>query len=702
MKKLGLICVAGMMAVMLAGAGARGAQAQAGKAATKASAETAKAEAPKPLPPGLDTEWLDTSVNPCTNFYQYACGNFLKHNPVPADLPMIAPYILIYEHTQAVLHQLLEQEAVDSASRTPDEQKIGDYYATCMDTPKIYAEGLKPIEPGLRQIADLKAKEDLTPLLAHLQMINVGAFFSYGEQQDFKNAEDQIAVVDQGGLGLPERGYYLRTDPHSVETRQKYVQYVTTMLHLAGEPEAQAASDAQTVLNFETALAKISMSVTERRDPKKVYHMLPVTELTTLAPVIDWPELMKLTDTPKVTQLNVTEPDYFKGLQGLIEQTDLGTIKTYLKWQYLHAMPSWTLPKAMDEATFAFYGHYLEGDQVQPVRWKRCVSATSGAMGMAVGKVYVKQNFSPAQRAYMVKMVHGIETAMGQDIEDVSWMSAATKTKAEAKLHMVRDKIGYPYKWRDYSKLKIVRGDAVGDAMRAAEFENHRELNKIGKPVNRDEWGMSPQTVNAYYNPSMNDINFPAGYLQSPEYNPQSTDAENYGHIGATVGHELTHGFDDQGRLFDGHGNMIEWWTPADATNYKKQASCIVNEYSGFTAVGNLKVNGKLTEGENIADNGGLRLAYMAFLADAQRKGIDLHKKDKYGYTPIQEFFLAFAQDWCGEMRPALTRLLVQTDPHAPDNIRANGTVQNMPQMGKAFGCKVGDPMMPKQTCRVW
>ncbi len=691
MKKLNCIFMSALMTAVLPAMGGGAARAQ-----------TASAEAPKPLPPGLDTEWMDTSANPCTNFYQYACGNFLKHNPIPADLPMIAPYILIYVHTQAVVHQLLEQAAVDSPSRTPDEQKIGDYYATCMDTQKIYAEGLKGLDPGLKRIADLKSKNDLTPLLAHFQLTNVGAFFDYSEQQDFKNAQDQIAVVDQGGLGLPERGYYLRTDPHSVETRQKYEQYVTTMLQLAGEPEAKAASDAKTILDFETALAKVSMSVTERRDPKNVYHIMTVTELAKLAPVIDWTDLMKLTNTPPVTSLNVANPDFFKGMQALIESTDLATIKTYLKWQYIHAQPSWTLPKAMDEATFNFYGRYLLGQPEQQVRWKRCVSATDGALGRAVGKVYVEKNFTPEQRAYMVTMVHDIEAAMGQDIEDVSWMSAETKAKAEAKLHMVRDKIGYPNHFRDYSKLTIVRGDAIGNVMRAAEFENHRELNKIGKPVNRDEWGMSPQTVNAYYNPSMNDINFPAGYLQSPEYNPDSTDAENFGHIGATVGHELTHGFDDQGRLFDGHGNLISWWTPADGEHYKQQASCIVDEYSNFTAVGDLKVNGKLTEGENIADNGGLRLAYMAFLADAQRKGIDLKKKDANGFTPIQEFFLAFGQDWCGEMRPALTRLLVQTDPHSPDRIRANGVLQNMPEMGKAFGCKVGDPMMPAHPCRVW
>jgi endothelin-converting enzyme/putative endopeptidase len=684
----------GLMAAMVFAMGAGVARAQ--------TTDGMSAEMAKPLPPGLDTQWMDTTADPCNDFYQYACGNFLKQNPIPADLPMIAPYILIYVHTEDVLHRLLEQAAVDNPSRSPDEQKIGDYYASCMDTAQIYANGLKPIEPELAKIRELKSKQDLTPLLAHFQMINVGAFFGYGEQQDFKDAKDQIAVVDQGGLGLPERGYYLRTDPHSVEARQKYEQYVTTMLQLSGEPEAKAESDAKTILQFETALAKISMSVTDRRDPEKIYHPMTVAELSKLTPVIDWTELMKLTNTPQVTMLNVTEPDFFKGMQALIELTDLATIKTYMKWQFIHAVPSWSLPKAMDDATFDFYGKYLEGNKVQRARWKRCVAATNGAVGMAVGKVYVEKNFTPEQRTYMVKMVHDIEAAMGEDIQQVDWMSAETKAKAEAKLHMVADKIGYPNHFRDYSKLTIVRGKALDDAMRAAEFENHRELNKIGKPVNRDEWGMTPSTVNAYYNPSMNDINFPAGYLQSPEYNARSTDAENYGHIGATVGHELTHGFDDQGRLFDGHGNMITWWTEKDGTNYKQQASCIVNEYDNFTAVGDLKVNGKLTEGENIADNGGLRLAYMAFLADAKNKGIDLKKKDKHGFTPIQEFFIAFGQDWCGEMRPALTRLLVQTDPHSPDRIRANGVVQNMPQMGKAFGCKVGDPMMPEQPCRVW
>ena len=360
------------------------------------------------------------------------------------------------------------------------------------------------------------------------------------------------------------------------------------------------------------------------------------------------------------------------------------------------------MPEAMDEATFNFYGRDLSGQPQQRARWKRCVQATDGALGMALGEVYVKKNFPAEDKARTVQMVHDIEAAMGEDINSLEWMSPETKVKAEAKLHMVADKIGYPDHFRDYSKLTIVRGDALGNALRAVAFENHRELNKIGKPVNRDEWFMTPATVDAYYDPSMNDINFPAGILQSPLYDPHADDAETYGHIGSIVGHELTHGFDDQGRLFDGNGNLINWWTPEDAKEFEAKTSCEVKEYGNFTAVGDLKINGKLTLGENTADNGGLRLAYMAFLADAQRKGIDLAKKDKYGYTPVQEFFIAYGQNWCGNQRPAQIRLQVQTDPHSPRKFRANGVVQNMPEMGKAFGCKVGDPMMPAGPCRVW
>ena len=654
------------------------------------------------LLPGLDEQLIDKRADPCTSFFQFACGNFSKLYPIPADMPGFGTGPMVFNHTEYVLHALLDKYASNNPSRTPNEQKIGDFYASCMDTNAIHAAGLKALQPELDRIDALKDKRELTPLLAHFQLINVNAFFNYGEQQDFKDARKQIAVVDQGGLGLPEKDYYLRPGAAAEKTRQQYVQHVTNMLKLMGEPDPKAASDAQKIMALETALAKVSMDITSQRDPKNVYHPMPTSQLAGLAPEIAWQDFFERTHTPAITDLNVTNPEFFKGLNSLIESTDLDTIKTYLRWQLVHGTPSYALPEVMDEETFDFYGRDLSGQPQQQARWKRCVEATDGALGEALGEVYVKENFSPENKARTVQMVQDIEAAMGQDIETLDWMSPETKAKAEAKLHMVADKIGYPDHFRDYSKLTIVRGDALGNAERAVEFENHRELDKIGKPVDRGEWGMSPPTVNAYYNPSMNDINFPAGILQSPLYDSNADDAENYGHVGAIVGHELTHGFDDEGRLFDGNGNLVSWWTPEDGKKFDQKTDCEVKEYGSFTVVDDVKINGKLTLGENTADNGGIRLAYMAFLADAKRKGTDLNAKDKYGYTPIQEFFVAYGQNWCGDDRPEAIRLQVQTDPHSPRQDRVNGVVQNMPEMGQAFGCKPGQPMMPVNSCRVW
>jgi putative endopeptidase len=609
---------------------------------------------------------------------------------------------MVYNHTQFALHGLLEKVAADNASRTPNEQKIGDFYASCMDTKAIEADGLKPLQPELDRIAALKSRDDLTGLLAHFQLINVNAFMSYGEQQDFKDAQKQIAIVDQGGLGLPERDFYLRTGDAAEKTRKQYVEHVASMLKLAGEPSATATDDAQKIMQLETALAKISMDVTSQRDPKNVYHLIPVAQLETFTPAIQWSSFFEHTGAPAFTQLNVANPDFFKGLQTLLTSTDLATIQAYLRWQLINSTPSYTLPTSLDDEQFNFFGRTLRGQPQQRARWKRCSQATDGALGEALGQVYVKAYFTPADKQYTLQMVHDIEAAMDKNIDSLNWMSAPTKVKAKEKLHLVADKIGYPDHWRDYSSLKIVRGDAYGNAQRAVEFENHRQLNKIGKPIDRNEWITTPATVDAFYNPSMNDINFPAGILQSPLYDPKATDAENYGHIGGIVGHELTHGFDDQGRQFDGHGNLSDWWTAEDATKFKAMTDCEVKEYDGFTAVDDVKINGKLTLGENTADNGGLRLAYMAMLADAKRKGIDVTAKDATGYTPVQQFFLAHGQNWCGEVRPQQIRLQVQTDPHSPREFRINGVVQNMPEFGKAFGCHVGQPMMPADACKVW
>jgi putative endopeptidase len=670
-----------------------------------ASAQTKPATATEknpPLPPGLDNRFLDTSIDPCVDFAKYSCGKFPKIYPIPPDMSGYGTGAMIFEHTEYALHSLLEKVEANDPSRTPNEQKVGDYYATCMNAEAVEAAGLKPLQPELDRISALKDKSELTDLLAHYQLIGVGAFFGYGEQQDFKNASKQIAYVDQGGLGLPERDYYLRTGDAAEKTRQQYVDHVGKMLKLLGESEAAATADAQKIMQLETALAKVSMDVTSQREPTNVYHPMPVSQLTGLAPEIAWPVFFEKTGAPPVTDLDVANPDFFKGLHALLESTDLESIKSYLRWQLINGIPGYALPRALDEENFNFYGRQLNGQPEQRARWKRCSQATDGAVGEALGEVYVKNFFPPEAKAKTLQMVKDIENAMEKEIDTLAWMSPATKVKAKEKLHMVADKIGYPDHWRDYSHLTIVRGDTLGNVTRAAEFENHRQLSKIGKPVDRGQWDMTPPTVDAYYSPSMNDINFPAGILQSPLYSVDATDVENYGHIGAVIGHELTHGFDDEGRKFDGNGNLSDWWTDEDAKKYEAITDCEVKEYGGFTAVDDVKINGRLTLGENTADNGGVRLALVAYEEDARRKGIDLNAKDASGWSPMQQFFLAYGQDWCGENRPEQIRLQVQTDPHSPREFRVNGVVQNMPEFGKAFGCKPGQPMMPINACRVW
>jgi endothelin-converting enzyme/putative endopeptidase len=666
--------------------------------AALSSAQTTQAP---PLLPGLDKDLIDTKADPCVDFFQYACGNFPKLYPIPSDRSGYGTGAMIAEYTQFQLHSMLEKAAAGGAQRTPNEQKIGDFYAACMDTDAINQQGMKALQPEFDRISNLKNKSDLPALLAHHQLIGVNSFLNFGEQQDFKDARKQIAAVDQGGLGLPERDYYLRTGDKDKEIRAQYVQHVTNMFKLLGDSEPQAAAHAKLVMDMETALAKVSLDVTSQRDPKNIYHLLPPAELSKLAPSFAWDSFFEYAGAPKLTELNVTHPPFFQGLNSLLDSTSLDDIKTYLRWQLIHSVDTLTLPKAFDAESFDFYGHQLRGQPEQRARWKRCSAATDNALGEALGQVYVAQEFPPSSKQATVQMVHDIEAAMDEDLATLDWMSPETKVKAKEKLHAIADKIGYPDHWRDYSKLTVKRDDAFGNFLRATEFENRRQLAKIGKPVDRGEWGMSPPTINAYYSASMNDINFPAGILQSPLYDPKADDALNYGHIGGVVGHELTHGFDDEGRQFDASGNLADWWTAEDAKKFEEKADCEVKEYSSFVAVDDVHVNGKLTLGENTADNGGLRLAYMAFLADAKRKGLDLTQKQD-GYTPLQQFFLGHGQSWCGDTRPQQLRVQVQTDPHSPRQFRVNGVVRNMPEFGQAFGCKNGQPMMPENACRVW
>ncbi|HUO26823.1 MAG TPA: M13 family metallopeptidase [Candidatus Aquilonibacter sp.] len=653
-------------------------------------------------PLGLDERFLDTTADPCTNFFQYACGNFTKYYPIPSDRSGFGIFSLLFDRNQADLHEILERAAAGGTDRTPNEKKIGDYYAACMDSNAIDRKGLQPFQPELDRIAALKEKSELTPLLARFQLTNVNAFLGLGEQQDFKDASKQIAAVDQGGLGLPERDYYFRTGAADEKIRKEYVEHIANTLKLIGESEADAQADARNIFQLETALAKVSMDITARRDPKNVYHLMAVSDLQKLTPTLDWIKLLSAAEFPGITEINVANPEFFKGLNTVIQTTDMATIKAYLRWQLIASTSSIALPKPLDDEMFDFNQRKLSGQPQQQPRWKRCVDATDTALGEALGQVYAAQEFPPSSKAATLQMVHDIETSMDQDLDSLDWMSPETKARAKAKLNAVADKIGYPDRWRDYSKLTVQRDDAYGNLQRAVTFESLRQIAKIGKPVDRGEWGMTPPTVNAYYNPSMNDINFPAGILQSPLYDPHASDAEVYGHVGAIVGHELTHGFDDEGRQFDGNGNLADWWTADDAKKFEAMTDCEVNEYGNFTVVDDLKINGKLTLGENTADNGGLRLAYEAYLADAKSKGIDLEKKQADGYTPVQEFFIAYGQNWCGSVRPAQLRLQVQTDPHSPRHYRIDGVVQNMPEFGHAFGCTAGQPMMPVNACHVW
>lgn len=653
------------------------------------------------LPRGLDERFLDTSADPCVNFFKYACGNFPKYYPIPNDRPGYGTGAIVFEHNESVLHTLLDTTAAGGTSRTPNQQKIGDYYAACMDTGAIDRKGLEPLQPELDRIAALKDKSGLTSLLAHYALINVNAFIGLGEQQDFKDATKQIATADQAGLGLPERDYYFRTGDAAEKTRKDYIRHIANTMKLLGESDSEANGDAEKIFELETSVAKLSMDITSRREPKNIYHLVAVEELQKLAPAIDWTRLLSESEFPSVKEINVVNPDFFKGLNPLLEATDLKTIKTYLRWQLVASADPIVLPKPLDEEMFDFNRRKLSGQPEQQARWKRCVQATDGALGEALGQVYAEQEFPASSKAAVLQMVHDIEGAMDQDIDTLDWMSPDTKARAKTKLHAVANKIGYPDRWRDYSKLSVKRDDAYGNVQSGIVFENLRQIAKVGKPLDRDEWGMSPPTVNAYYSASMNDINFPAGILQPPFYNPKSTDAENYGHVGGIIGHELTHGFDDQGRQFDGKGNLSDWWTAEDGKKFEDKADCTVKEYGGFVAIDDAKVNGKLTLGENTADNGGLRIAWIAFLADAKRKNIDLERKQD-GYTPAQQFFLGHGQSWCGSTRPEQLRLQVQTDPHSPREFRVNGVVQNIPEFGKAFGCKVGQPMMPQNACRVW
>jgi endothelin-converting enzyme/putative endopeptidase len=676
----------------------------AGVSLAAAQSGTVQTGSPAPeiyLPiPGFDLSSIDTATDPCNDFYKFACGKFAANHPIPADQTGVDQFYALYNVNSQSLRGILEKAGAGGAGRSPDAQKIGDYYAACMNTDLIEKKGLAPLEPVLNEIDALKSKAQLAELMGRLQRFGVDAFFGYGEQQDFKDATKQIATAGQGGLGLPEKDYYLRTGAKDEEIRKQYLAHVAKMLTLAGSSPQQAQKDATAILAMETALAKGSLGVVEMRDPEKVYHLQPIATFEKSVSGLNFAEFQKGIASPKVTEINNSTPEYFPVLMEQIRTNDLATLKAYIRYHLLTTVAN-RLPKAFDQENFDFYSRKLNGQPDQPARWKRCSNAVNGALGEALGKVYVEQYFAGDSKIKMLEMVHDIEGAMGRDIDQLDWMSDATKLRAKEKLHAVANKIGYPDKFRDYTRLEVKPDDALGNTLRATAFENDRQLAKIGKPVDRNEWGMSPPTVNAYYDPSMNDINFPAGILQPSFYDSKQDDAVNYGHIGAVIGHELTHGFDDEGKKFDAKGNLSDWWTPEDTKKFETRTDCLVKEYGNFVAVDDVKVNGKLTLGENTADNGGLVLAYMAYLERAKANGVDLAAK-KDGYTMPQRFYIGFAQNWCENSRPEAIRNQVQVDPHSPDHFRANGAIVNQPGFAAAFACKKGTPMVPADSCRVW
>ena len=669
-----------------------------------AVALSAQTPASQPSPLEFSVANLDTAVDPCVDFYHYSCGTWLKKNPLPPDQARWGRFSVLEERNRQVLREILEEAAKPSPSRDPVTRQIGDYYAACMDEKAIDARGLKPIGPDLARIRDLNDKGALAEEIAHLHRIGVGALFSFGSEQDFKDSDHVIADADQGGLGMPDRDYYFRDDAKSADLRQKYVDHVRRMFELMGEPAAQAKTDADTVMKIETALAKGSLDLVSRRDPVKVYHKLGLADVEALTPRFSWKEYLRASGSPEFQSLNVASPDFFTSLDSAIGDFTLAEWKTYLTWQLVHAVAR-LLPAPFVEEDFRYYGKTLAGTEQLRPRWKRCVDYTDTELGEALGRKFVEKTFGEEGKARMLKMVAALEKALGQDIAGLDWMTAATKQKALEKLDAVANKIGYPDKWRDYSSVLIQRDDPVANNFHADAFEFQRELNKIGKPVDRSEWEMSPPTVNAYYHPLMNNINFPAGILQPPFFDNREDDAVNFGAIGLIIGHELTHGFDDQGRQFDPQGNLKDWWTPQDAKEFERRAACFDQEYSQYEVAPGVHVNGKLTLGENTADNGGARIALMALLSTAGPDAKEDAKKDAKridGLTPEQRFFVSFGQAWCENARPEVLRLQVQTDPHAPAQARVNGVVQNMPEFRKAFSCRAGQPMVSRNACRVW
>jgi endothelin-converting enzyme/putative endopeptidase len=651
-----------------------------------------------PYSPSLDLKDMDPKVDPCVDFYQYSCGGWIAANPIPADRASMSVYGKLTEDTTHLLWGMLEEASAPSKTRSPVDQKIGDYFAACMDEAAIEKAGLTPLKAQLAQVDKLSSVKGLAALLGalHPAAADMGLFFHADSAQDYGNSSRVIAFVNNGGLSLPDRDYYTKDDARSVELRAKYLSYIeTTLAQLGSKPDAVKA-DAARVLALETTLAKASLTRVEKRDPHNLHHLLTFKELTALTPSFDWAVYFKGIGL-SLTEANVTEPKFFEAFEAELKKADLATLKLFLKYHLLRSKAA-SLAHAYADPKFDFFAKTLRGIEAHPPRWKQCTEWVDGELGEALAQAYVKKTFSPEVKARTVEMTRRIEQAMEEDLDTLTWMSPATKKAALEKLHAIRNKVGYPDAWRDYSSVAISRTDLFGNREHTSLFEAKRQLAKIGKPLDRGEWGMTPPTVNAYYDAQMNDINFPAGVLQPPLFDFKMDEAPNYGNTGSTIGHELTHGFDDEGRQFDGAGNLRDWWTEADAKNFESRAQCVVDQYAGYVIVDDIKINSKLTLGEDVADLGGTVLAYMAW-----KKATVGQKLDKVdGLSPDQRFFVGLAQWACENTRPESLRVSAVTNPHSPGKYRINGVVSNMPEFKSAFACKPAAPMVRAKPCRVW
>ena len=652
----------------------------------------------KSVKSGFDFANLDRTVNACKDFNGFANGGWAAKNPIPAAYSRWGRFELLDQGNTTALKSILDELLARKKLRPGNEQKVADYYSSCMDESKIESEGLNPLSDELKRINDITDLLSLEDGIARFHAHRIPAVFGFGAAQDFKDSKTVIAQAVQGGLGLPDRDYYTKDDDKSKATRAEYMKHVARTFELMGDDADRSAAEARTVLNIETKLAENSVTRVQRRDPEANYHPMIKAELIEMMPHFDWGRYLRGIGLPEVGKVNVAQPNFFKGADKLLTEIPVADWKVYLRWHLVNAASA-TLPLKFVEENFSFNGKYLQGTKEMLPRWKRCVASTDRALGEALGEIYVAKTFTSQAKARAQTMVKNLIEALRADLSTLSWMSAQTRQRATAKLEAFMRKIGFPDKWRSYEALAVSRGPYYNNLVNAGAFEFRRNLGKIGKPIDRTEWGMSPPTVNAYYNPSMNEIVFPAGILQPPFYDPRADDAYNYGGIGAVIGHEMTHGFDDQGAKFDADGNLVMWWTPEDFKKFSERTDCVVKQFDSFEVEPGLHQNGKLVVGESVADLGGLTVAFAAYQKSLEGKP---RPKDIEGFTPEQRFFLGWAQVWAQNVRPEAARLLTATDPHPLGKFRVNGPLSNMMSFAQAFGCKPGDGMVREQRCQIW